>query len=46
MTKENIKEYIEFIKHQLSLATGKQQIQHFKALLKEAKKELKELNKK
>ena len=41
MTQENIKEYIELIKHQISIATTNEQIKHFKKLLKEAKQELK-----
>jgi len=41
MTKENLKEYIELLKHQISISTSKQQIQQFKKLIKEAKQELK-----
>jgi hypothetical protein len=41
MTKENLKEYIELLEHQISIATSKQQIKHFKKLLKEAKEEVK-----
>jgi hypothetical protein len=41
MTKENLKEYIELLKHQISISTSKQQIKQFKKLIKEAKQELK-----
>ena len=39
MTKENLKEYIELLKHQISISTSKQQIKQFKKLIKEAEKE-------
>ena len=35
MTKENLEEYIELLKHQLSISTSKQQIKQFKKLIKE-----------
>jgi hypothetical protein len=41
MTKENLKEYIELLKHQISISTSKEQIKQFKKLIKEAKQELK-----
>jgi hypothetical protein len=41
MTKENLREYIELLKHRISISTSKQEIKQFKDLIKEAKKELK-----
>ncbi len=40
MTKENLQEYIELLKHQISISTSKQQIKQFKKLIKEAEEEL------
>jgi len=40
MTKENLKLYIELLKHRISISTSKRQITQFKKLIKEAEKEL------
>jgi ankyrin repeat protein len=34
MTKENLKEYIELLKHQISISTSKEQIKQFEELIK------------
>ena len=36
MTKENLKEYIELLKHRISISTSEQEITQFKELIKEA----------
>lgn len=41
MTKENLKEYIELLKHRISISTSEQEIKQFEELIKEAKEELK-----
>jgi hypothetical protein len=41
MTKENLKEYIELLKHRISISTSEQEIKQFEDLIKEAKQELK-----
>jgi hypothetical protein len=41
MTKENLKEYIELLKHRISISTSEQEIKQFKKLIKEAKEEVK-----
>jgi len=42
MTKENLKEYIELLKHRISISTSKQEIEQFEELIKEAEEELKQ----
>jgi mRNA degradation ribonuclease J1/J2 len=37
MTKENLKEYIELLEHQISIATTNEQIKQFKNLIEKAK---------
>ncbi|MCE2688210.1 MAG: hypothetical protein LW595_06685 [Rickettsiales bacterium] len=39
MTKENLQEYIELLKHRISISTSKQEIKQFENLIKEAEKE-------
>jgi hypothetical protein len=41
MTKENLKLYIELLKHRISISTSEQEIKQFKKLIKEAEEELK-----
>jgi len=41
MTKENLKEYIELLKHRISISTSEQEIKQFEELIKEAEKEVK-----
>ena len=40
MTKENLKECIELLKHRISISTSKQHIEQFEELIKEAEEEL------
>jgi hypothetical protein len=42
MTKENLKEYIELLKHRISISTSEQEITQFEELIKEAEEELKQ----
>ena len=40
MKKEQLKEYIKLLEHQISISTSKQQIKQYEKLIKEAKEEL------
>ena len=42
MKKEELKEYIKLLKHQILITTNKQQIKQYNKLIKEAEAELKQ----